>query len=68
MWLLQVSVDANGALTAALAGLINLPPSFFNKECPAPAALAAAALAKFSEEREPPSIIIEDENPNVPVP
>lgn len=64
--LLQVSVDSNGALTAALAGIANLPQSFFDRGCPSPSELAATALQEFQNaERQAPSTI-EDVNPNVP--
>ena len=57
---MQVSVDGNGALTAALAGIQNLPPSFFERGCPDPQDLAQLALEAFEQTRNAPSVQIEE--------
>lgn len=59
----QVSVDANGALTAALAGIANLPPSFWATPCDSPADLSEKALAQYTQKRDAPSEEIEDRIP-----
>jgi hypothetical protein len=60
----QVSVDSNGALTAALAGLASLPVQFFDETCGDPEVLAAEALAAYSRSRRAPRAILEDEAPD----
>lgn len=54
-------MDANGALTAALAGLANLPAQFFEEECPNAATLAEDALAEWKAEKKQPRATLEDE-------
>ena len=57
----QVSVDGNAALTAALAGIQNLPPSFFASDCPGPQDLAEQALAAFVAEQDAAPAQIDEE-------
>lgn len=64
--IMQVSVDANGALSAALAGIANLPPSFWTRGCPTPQELAEVTLEAFDTARNAPPVEIQDINPNVP--
>lgn len=58
--LVQVSVDANGALTAALAGLASLPEQFFEQTCSDPADLAKEALVAFNEEKRRPRATLDN--------
>ena len=61
---LQVSVDSNGALTAALAGMANLPSEFFEQQCSDPEELAAEVLKEWRRQQNAPRATLEDEAPD----
>lgn len=60
----QVSIDSSGALTAALAGLANLPAKFFDEKCSDPKDLAAEALKEWRKLKNAPRATLEDEAPD----
>jgi hypothetical protein len=60
----QVSIDSNAALTAALAGLASLPEQFSSEACGSPEELAKQALVAYRATRGAPRAVLEDEAPD----